>query len=301
MQKIVYFIGYAVVRLMGSVINFLPFSFALFLARPIGFLMYALSKKPRTRALENLRAAYGSEKSEAEIKAIAQGAFRHLAEFGVEWLRMPQIVKAQGRYFAINHVERIHAALRNRRGVMILVSHNGNWEIMALIGGLLIAKPVGASVYALARPIKNPYLYKYALHLRELTGLKSIDKLGGVRETFAYLKENGIVSILADQRVSEGGIETNFFGRPALTTSLPAIAALRLGTPIFFAFLHRTQDLRYILDVEGPVSIETTGNVRHDIEVTTQKFNDRIEVEIRKDPRRWLWMHNRWRVPHGAK
>ena len=263
--------------------------------------MYALSKKPRTRALENLRAAYGSEKSEAEIKAIAQGAFRHLTEFGIEWLRMSQIAKDSDRYLTIHHVDRIHTALRERRGVMILISHNGNWEIMALIGGLLIAKPVGASVYALARPIKNPYLYKYALRLRELTGLKSIDKLGGVRETFARLKENGIVSILADQRVSEGGVETNFFGRPALTTSLPAIAALRLGTPIFFAFLHRTQDLRYVLDVEGPVPIETTGNVRHDIEVTTQKFNDRIEVEIRKDPRRWLWMHNRWRPQHGSK
>ena len=214
---------------------------------------------------------------------------------------MPKIARDPKRYLAIRDVEKIHNALKQGKGAMLLVSHTGNWEIMALVAGILIAKPVGASIYALARPLKNFYLYEHSLRLRALTGLESIPKIGGVQETFNRLKENGIVSTLIDQRVGEGGVEVNFFGQPALTTSLPAVAALRYGTPILFVFLRRTPDLRFVMDVEGPVEIERTGDLKRDIQVNTQHFNERVEAEIRKDPARWLWMHNRWRDRHGAK
>lgn len=253
-------------------------------------------------ALENLRRAFGPEETESEIQKIARGSFAHLAEFGIEWFHMPRLTQNPERYLIrVDQGDQVQAALRQGRGAIVLVCHTGNWEIMALMGGLLVAEPVGASVYAVARPLKNPYLYRYAMRLRGLTGLGSIDKAGGVRETLDCLRANGIVCILVDQRVSEGSVETNFFGRPALTTSLPAIAALRLRTPVFFNFLHRTQDLRYVMEVEGPVPIERTGHVKRDVRVNTQRFTDRIEVEIRKDPSRWLWMHNRWRPQQGLK
>ncbi len=300
-ERFIFFIEYLLTRLVSAILNLLPFSLALGFARPVGFLMFSLSKRPKRMALENLREAYRSEKSESEIKNIACGSFQHLAEFGIEWLRMPKIIQDPHRYLTINHVEKIRVALRQKKGAFMLVSHNGNWEIMALNAGLLIAKALGTSIYALARPLQNPFLYDYAVRLRGGMGLKTIDKSGGVREAFNRLKENEIVCALVDQRISEGSIETNFFGRSALTTSLPAIAALRFGTPVFFLFLHRTKDQRFVLNVEGPVPIEKTGNVHRDIRVNTQKFLDRIEAEIRKDPARWLWMHNRWRPEHGAK
>lgn len=253
-------------------------------------------------AIQNLRSAF-PEKAEKETDSIAKGAFVHLVEFGIEWLRMPAMVRNPEQYLIeVYHKEKIYAELEKKNGAIVLICHTGNWEIMALMGGLLVSKPIGGSVYAVARPLDNPYLYQYAIDLRGGQGLKTIDKSGGVREAFDRLKkENAIVCILIDQRVSEGSIETEFFGRPALTTSLPIVAALRLGTPIFYNFLSRTKDLRYEMNVEGPVPIERTGDFRKDIQVNTQKFVWRIEEEIRKQPSHWLWMHNRWRVAHGAK
>ncbi len=300
-KRIVFFTQYILTRLVSTILNLFPFSLALGLTRPVGFLMFSLSKRPKRMALENLHEAYKSEKSESEIEKIARGSFQHLAEFGIEWLRMPKIIQNPDRYLTINHIEKVRVAMKQKKGAFMLVSHNGNWEIMALNAGLLIAKPLGTSIYALARPLQNPYLYDYAVKLRGGMGLKTIDKSGGVREAFNRLKENEIVCALVDQRISEGSIETNFFGRSALTTSLPAIVALRFETPVFFLFLHRTKDQQFVLNVEGPVPIQRTGNVHQDIRVNTQKFLDRIEAEIRKDPARWLWMHNRWRPEHGQK
>ncbi len=253
-------------------------------------------------AIQNLKQAF-PEKSDADIFEIAKGAFVHLMEFAMEWLRMPAMIKNPDRYLIeVYNKEKIHAELKKGKGAIVLICHTGNWEIMALMGGLLVAQPVGGSVYAVARPLDNPYLYQYAVNLRGGQGLKTIDKAGGVRGTFDKLtKENAIVCVLIDQRVSEGSVETQFFGRSALTTSLPAVAAMRLGTPIFYNFLSRTKDLRYEMNVEGPVPIDRTGDVHKDIELNTQKFVTRIETEIRKNPAHWLWMHNRWRSVDGAK
>lgn len=272
------------------------------MAKPIGALLFLILKQPRQMAIQNLRSAFPGKK-EDEVTSIAKGAFIHLVEFGIEWLRMPAVIQNPKRYLIeVHHKEKIYAELKKKNGAIVLICHTGNWEIMALMGGLFVAKPVGSSLYAVARPLDNPYLYQYAVKQRGDQGLKTIDKSGGVREAFDRLKkENAIVCILIDQRVSEGSVGTQFFGRPALTTSLPIIAALRLGTPIFYNFLYCTKDLRYEMNVEGPVPIEKTGDFKKDIEVNTQKFVQRIEEEIRKQPSRWLWMHNRWRVAHGAK
>lgn len=293
---------YGFIRFLVLLLAVIPFKWALSLAKPIGWILFVFLKRPREMALQNLKSAF-PEKKDPEISSIARGAFTHLSEFGIEWLRIPYIIRHSSRYFIdVFHKEKIHEELKKKKGAIVLISHTGNWEMMALMGGLLVAQPVGGSVYAVARPLDNPYLYQYVMRLRGVGGLKTIDKLGGVRETFDRLrKENAIVCILIDQRVSEGSVETHFFGRPALTTSLPIVAALRLGTPIFHNFLYRTNDLRYEMRVEGPVPIERTGDFRKDIEINTQKFVARIEAEIRKQPAHWLWMHNRWRVAHGAK
>ncbi|MBI4368459.1 MAG: hypothetical protein HY588_03615 [Candidatus Omnitrophica bacterium] len=302
-RKISFQIQYALIRILSGFLSLLPFVLTLRLARPIGLILYSFLKRPRQTALENLRLAYPTEKSDSEIKRIAKGSFVHLVEFGVEWLRMPRIIREPSRYLVeVYQKEKIYEELRKKRGAIVLVCHTGNWEIMALMGGMLVAEPIGNSVYAVARPLENPYLYRYALSLRGGKGLRTIAKGGGVRETFDRLRrDNAIVCILVDQRVSEGSVEVDFFHRPALTTSLPVIAALRLGTPIFYNFLYRTPDFRYEMHVEGPIPIERTGDFRKDIQTNTQKFVSRIETEIRKNPARWLWMHNRWRPRHGAK
>lgn len=304
LNNFVHLIQYGFTRMISWMVCLIPFRWALMIARPIGAILFLVLKRPRQMAIQNLKSAF-PEKSEAEIKSIAQAAFRHLAEFGIEWLMMPEMIEHSKKYLIKEVIgkEKIPEGLAKKRGAIVLVTHTANWEVMALmLGRLLTAKSVGAAVYAVARPLKNSRLYRYAIRIRSGEGLQTISKSGGVRETFDRLrKDNAVVCMLIDQRISEGGIETNFFGRPALTTSLPIMTALRLGTPIFFSFMRQTDDFHYEMKIEGPVPIVRTGDYRNDITVNTQNFVARAEAEIRKNPSHWLWMHNRWRVAHGAK
>ena len=299
-KKAIHFFEYAAIRLVGGCLSLLPISFVLTLACPIGIILFLSLKHYRQKALDNLRPSF-PEKSESEIQKIARDAFVYLAEFGIEWLYMSRMAKRPEHYLEIEGVEKIHTALKEGKGALLLVTHGGNWEVAALIAGFLIARPVNTIIYALARPLRNFYLYDYSLRLRSLTGLKSISKIGAVRKTFNRLKQNAVVATLVDQRVSEGSVEVNFFGRPALTTSLPALVALRLGTPVFLVITRRTPDFRFVMHVEGPIPIQVSGDLERDIQTNTQAFNNKLEVEIRKNPAHWLWMHNRWRLPHGQK
>ena len=45
--------------------------------------------------------------------------------------------------------------------------------------------------------------------------------INGVREAIEYIKKNYSIALMIDQRVSEGE-KINFFGKKALTTTLPA-------------------------------------------------------------------------------
>jgi KDO2-lipid IV(A) lauroyltransferase len=300
----VYLIQYGFIRFMSWIVCLIPFPWALMMTSPIGAILFLVLKRSRKMTFQNLKNAF-PEKNEAEIKSMAQAAFRHLAVFGIEWLMMPEMIKNSKKYLIDEVIgkEKIPEGLTKKRGAILLVTHTANWEVMALmLGRLLTTQSVGAAVYAVARPLKNARLYRYAVKMRAGEGLQSISKSGGVRETFDRLrKDNAAVCVVIDQRISEGSIEIDFFGRPALTTTLPVMAALRLGTPVYFSFIRQTDDLRYELKIEGPIPIMRTGDFKKDIAVNTQNFATRAEAEIRKNPSHWLWMHNRWRVAHGPK
>ena len=292
---------YGLIRIISWVICLIPFRMALAIAKPVGRILFLVSNRAREMARLNLKHAF-PEKNESEIESILKESFVHLAEFGIEWLKMPEMIAHPKEYLVdeIAGKDQIFAELKKKKGAIVLITHTANWEVMALIMGGMLQQT--SPVYAVARSFKNKYLYRHAMKLRSGQGLETINKVGGVRETFNQLrKENAVVCMLIDQRISEGGVEVDFFGRLALTSSLPVIAALRLGTPVFFSFIERRKDLRYEMRLEGPLILNRTEDFKSNILSNTQNFVLRVEEEIKNNPPRWLWMHNRWRVPHGPK
>ncbi len=291
-RRFLFYLEYRFFRFINYLINLLNVADARRFADFIGFCLFWLLKSRRQIALENLRYAFGREKSDEELKAIALGSMQNLVKVAFEFIHIPQILKKQDVKWKVEGAEHVWKALEKKKGVILTVSHFGNWELM----GLATARE-GLPLHAIARPIKNPYVYSYIKHLRKLAGFESIDKDGAARATIKLLKQNQLIAMLIDQHERQGGVWVDFFGRKASTTSLPAMLALKYKVPILPTYFYRGAPDFFLDHFGKPFPLIRTGNYEADLIANTQQYVSHIENEIRKRPEDWLWMHRRWRKP----
>lgn len=296
MQNLLYSLEYLFYRTLAFFINRLSIRATMRLAERLGSIFFILLKSRREIALSNLRAAFGNEKSEAEIRKIAEGSMQNLVKVAIEFIRIPEVAKDVPKYIDLQHADRVWDALAQKKGLIVTVSHFGNWELMGVS-----AAARGFPIYAIARPVKNPFVYAYVKRLRGMTGLRSIDKAGAARVTIQQLKQNQMIAILIDQHERQGGVWVDFFGRKACTTSLVARLALKYDVPVIPTFFYREEALRSILHFGEPFPLIRTGNYEADVIANTQQYVRQIEDIIRKRPEDWLWMHRRWRQPPVAE
>lgn len=242
--------------------------------------------------LENLRCAFGNEKSEKELLKIAEQSMQNLLKLGLELMRTSDVSLYPGKYITPPDMSAILQAVKKKGGFIAIVSHFGNWEWLAIP-----IKKHGLCCHAIGRPLKNPYLYRYIRKMRETANLKNIDKAGAVRASIQVLKQHGILAVLIDQHESQGAVWVDFFGRQASTSTLPAMLALKYEYPVLPAFFYRDESgcskIQY-----GPLfPLIKTGNFKADLFANTQQYVAKIEEEVRKRPGDWLWAHRRWRQP----
>ena len=95
---------------------------------------------------------------------------------------------------------------------------------------------------------------------------------------------------MVDQRVSEGE-KINFFGKQALTTTLPAQLSIKYNLPIIPVFIERTIENKFKIKFYNeinPLNTESKTNL-------TIRVSKVLEKMIVKNPNEWIWTHNRWK------
>ena len=95
---------------------------------------------------------------------------------------------------------------------------------------------------------------------------------------------------MIDQRVSEGE-KISFFGKNALTTTLPAQLSMKFNLKIVPVFIERTKDNNFVIEFQKPIDNK---NFKNKLEFTS-KLNQVLEKMIVKNPYQWIWTHNRWK------
>jgi KDO2-lipid IV(A) lauroyltransferase len=260
-----------------------------------GSLLGRISQRLLTRradlVLRNLRMIF-PEKDARAVTAIADACWRHFGQAAVEYLRLPQMsFEAIAARCEIVNGEILDAAVAQDKGVILISAHVGNWEY----GGLVIMS-LADRVRTVARALDNEFLERDLGRLRAQTGAAVIDRRRAARQLLQTLNEKGVVVLLPDQAVlPREGILTTFLGRPAWTTPAPARLALRVGSPIVFAFCI-PHDAGYRLEFEGPILIDQLPADENSPEGLTQRINDVISRRILERPELWLWMHDRWKA-----
>ena len=114
--------------------------------------------------------------------------------------------------------------------------------------------------------------------------------VSGVRESIEYLKKGYSVALMIDQRVSEGE-KIDFFGKSALTTTLPAQLALKFDLSIIPVFIERDKNDNFKIRFYKEIVAREFDN-KFDL---TKKLNKIMEEMIVYNPNNWIWTHNRWK------
>jgi len=169
------------------------------------------------------------------------------------------------------------------KGAIIVSGHFGQWEAVRAV-----IKMQGLESGAVYRPNKNRH-YERRIFAGIEAGGKPILATGrvGTKALVRHLRGGGIISILLDEKYSEG-VRIPFLGHDALTSLSAAQLALKYDLPMIPAYGIRTEDGNaFNVYFEAPIP--------HTDSITmTHAFNDSLSARIMADPEQWYWMLRRW-------
>ena len=191
------------------------------------------------------------------------------------------------QYIKIEGNEILDKIKIEKKPVIFISGHFNNFELMAM----QIEKS-GINMVAIYRPLNNIFLNK----IMELIRIKYICKnqikkgMPGIRQIIELFKKKYSVALMIDQRVSEG-INSNLFGRPALTTTIPAQMVKKYGCDVVPIYIERINKFNYKMKVFEPMAL----NKEDSLENITNHLNNWLEKMIRNNPNQWIWSHNRWK------
>ena len=179
----------------------------------------------------------------------------------------------------------------NQKGAIIFSGHLGNWEV-----GPKFLEAFGLKVATVYRPLNNPWVESLVTKMRG--GILIPKGVVGSRKIIEIIKKGGVVSILADQKISEG-IAVPFFHRPAITTTAIARISLKYQVPIIPARVIRLATTKFAVEMKKSIEFDENTNLPENqdscIFDITKKINQQLEEWIVEYPDQWFWVHNRWK------
>ena len=180
-----------------------------------------------------------------------------------------------------------NCAINQQAGIFVS-SHSANWEVLAL-ATWAHGQPLSA-VYR--KP--NNHLVDWLLRRmrRQVTPQLIAKGASGARQILQCLKQNGLIGLLVDQKLS-GGLALPFLGHVGLTTPAPAQFALRHNAALIPALIKRTKGARFDMTLLAPLVAQGATDAAK-IENLTQQINDILSAHIHANPSQWLWIHRRW-------
>ncbi len=265
----------------------LPLRGALALGRGLGYLA-ALFGKRRQEIIG--RIADCLEVDMPEAARIRRRMYRNLGMTAVEFLRQPHMTEAEVRehiqFEGLEHVPPLGTP------ALALVTHTGNWELLAAASPLFYPNPLHVVVKAL----KPESLNTWVTQTRSRWGTAIHDRRGSARDLLKILNSGEILAFILDQNAKRNwGVFVDFFGKPACTSDgLSQLAAMK-GLNTYPVFCRRLPDNSLQVTVRPPLppppSREPEAILEH-----TRLCTGEIEGFIRQYPDQWIWMHRRWRT-----
>lgn len=236
-----------------------------------------------------------AELSQQQRDDLCRLSLRHLALLMFEFAQLAHWPddKLLGQIVDIEGQALLDQAVAGDRGVLLLVPHFGNWEVLCAFLGKHY------SLAALYDPPKMASLEPLLVSVRQrYQGQMFPIDTGGIRSLIKVLRGGGLVAILPDQVPDRSaGVYADFFGRPALCMTLTHRLMSKNQPVVLMASVTRqpaAQGYTYRLCFEpGPQVVPGTD----DAVLTATRINRAIETIVQRAPEQYQWEYKRFKRP----
>ena len=287
MKKINYFIQYVLILILFSIFKILGIKLSLIISSSIFSLLGPIIKKNKI-SKQNLSYVFKNISNQSK-KSIIRSMWKNYGKIFAEYMFIKdfRLNPKFSKKIKLENNEILNEVKSKSEPVIFVSGHFNNFELMAMS-----IEKFGINLAAVYRPLNNYFLNPIMVNIRKKYICRNqIQKgISGTKNLLKSYKNGSSIAIMIDQRVSEG-IQSDFFEKKALTTTIPAQFVKKFNCKIVPVYIERLENNDFKIKFNKPLIF----NQDESIEQITSKLNQNLEKMILKNPDQWIWTHNRWR------
>ena len=262
----------------------------------IGWLMWKLPNGSRQVVRVNLGKCFpdmAPEAREALVGQTLKDIGKTLTESACAWIWPAQ--KSLGLIRQVEGMEVLQQALQSGKGVVLISSHLGNWEMLLQYVCSLCQPSI------LYRPPKLKAVDELLVRQRTQLGNELAPSTReGIVSLVKRVRSGGIAGIAADPEPSRtSGVFVPFFGVPTLTSKfVPSLVHGHKAVAVFIHALRLDDGSGYRVIIEAaPEAL-----YGDDVELAVTALNQGIEKQVLQAPSQYMWSMKRFKKrPDGEK
>lgn len=283
-------IGYYIFYGINWILTLLPLRVLYIFSDFLFLLLYYFPSYRRKVVANNLKNAF-PEKSDEELKSIEKKFYRHLADLFIETFYLTHMSdKELNRRFTYSNIEIIDKLRNDKRDVIAVLGHYGNWEWPTLLPYYLKYKTI-----IIYKPLQNRHFDRFIYNSRSKNGIIPTPMSHIIREIINNKKENiNTLSVfLTDQTPVRSEIKywTTFLNQDTPVYIGTEKVASKYDMAVVFFHIQKVKRGYYNMNIELLFD-HTTGLPDYFV---TDAHVKRLEEIIKENPEYWLWSHRRWK------
>jgi Kdo2-lipid IVA lauroyltransferase/acyltransferase len=284
MKRVSHLIEYCFLRILEAVITVLPRRLSLGIGALAGSALYhaGVYRRVVDRNFDHVDLFHDIERTR-----IIRRLYKNIGRYAVDMLRAGRPPR-----YTVENKAAVDAALDRGKGVLAVLAHFGNWELLAVFFGT-----VYPDLSVLARPMHNPLVERWLLAKRKKANVTPIYAAGALRKILASLKRNGIIAMLVDQYSAEQGTPAPFLGKTANTvrTAAGLVHRMECGVVLPYALIQKNGTYRVVIEPAPEVPVARDKEEAF-ITANLKAHNDAISRWILSYPDHYFgWFHKRFK------
>lgn len=270
-------------------LSYFPLGLLYFFSNIVYFLAFNFVRYRRKVVRNNLLTAFPN-KSEAELKEIEKGFYKHFIDFIFESIKAVSISSKEVlKRTSIKNPELLDRLFAEDKNVIVTCGHYNNWEFYSLS----LPKLTPYTTYSIYQPLKNKFYDQILFNSRTRNGMNLIGTKDIIPFFTATTDEKKMVIIVNDQSPSnlQSAYWNTFLHQETGWNNGPEKLARKYDYTVLFGHSKKIKrgfyEVEFTMIAEHPSQLEP-GDI-------TNIYAQLLESLIQEKPEFWLWSHKRWK------